>query len=265
MAYGQTQRGNMNSSVVFLIGNQFKEFESSSCLTCEQFFNLPAAKLACIQYLVLAQGLGTSVLSQLDSFLRRTGLLDVIQVEEYLSQKVGPGVVHKRLEKNVMVTVPKQINETLYEANLVVDDSCAELSDHISGVHMQGALFIEAGRQMFYACLPQICRQAGVFQEDMTFILKDVQVSFKKFLYPLPIKILVELSESRELKRLGMYVTEIHVRFEQGGIGVELTCKGVGHNKQKSKEHESSGATQMLDELLTRTLARPSRVLEMSA
>lgn len=239
-----------NNTTAFLIGTKFEAFANNTCLTCEQLFRSPN-ELSKFQRLVLGQGLGKPALSQIRSFLESAGLQDTIQIEEHLSEKIKPELVHKKFEKNVMITMPKKLDANLFQANLVVDQECAELSDHITGIHMQGALFVEAARQMFLGCLDDIANEAGFKREQYGYLLKDIQVSYKHFLYPLPINIFLRINELKELRRSRIFASEVLVQFEQGGeIGVEVACKARGHDKQALVLQETVGAARLFDKLL---------------
>lgn len=43
------------------------------------------------------------------------------------------------------------MNTNIFESHLMLNDRCAEMSDHVTGQHLQGMILIEAARQMTLA------------------------------------------------------------------------------------------------------------------
>jgi hypothetical protein len=230
------------------VGNIFGAFANDACLTPERFFHMSVDQLRRIRHIVVGQGISADMISRIYAFLHEHGLLSSIQVEEYVSDKVSPELVHKKYEKNVLITTPSRNNENIFEAHLVIDESCAELSDHITGNHMQGGLLIEAARQTFMACTSYLCEMAGREHDQIDYILKQIEVNYKQLLYPLPIRILLSITDLKALKNTGIHTCEVNVRFEQLGVtGVELICKGRGYDKLALEQQEEMGATRMYD------------------
>jgi hypothetical protein len=98
--------------------------------------------------------------------------------------------VHKKNIKNVIVSVPEIINHETYKSFLVIDQNCAEMSDHISGLHVQGMVLIEAARQMVNAI-------GSVYfiknEQTRTFILNSITAEFNQYVFPLSVEILCNL------------------------------------------------------------------------
>jgi len=241
----------MTYSRAFVVGDRFEAFANGlDRLTEAQFLSLRLEKLQSIRHLTLGQGLGTPSLHRLNRFLEQTGMQERIEVEEYLSQKIDCGSVHKRLEVNVLVTRPRKMDSESFRANLVVDEDCAELSDHITGIHMQGALFIEATRQMFYGCVGEIHDADGESPGQHTYIMSELHASYRQFLYPLPIQIVLHVDKLKELRRSGLVSYDASLQFRQGGeTGVEVAVKVLRCSEEAMIAREMTGATRLLDNL----------------
>jgi hypothetical protein len=240
----------MNTERAVIVGDKFGSFANDACLTPEKFFRMSIEQLRRIRHILVGQGISADMISRIYAFLHEHGLLTGIEVEEYVSDKVSPELVHKKFEKNVMITTPCRNDTNVFEAHLVIDESCAELSDHIAGIHIQGGLLIEAARQTFMACTSYLCEIAGREHKQVNYILKQIEVNYRQLLYPLPIRILLSINDLKALRNTGIHTCEVKVRFEQLGVtGVELTCKGMGYDKQALEQQEEMGATRMYDRL----------------
>jgi hypothetical protein len=50
-----------------------------------------------------------------------------------------------------MLSLPRRVSESCFEADVLVDDAGEHMSDHVSGQHLPGMVLIEAARQMILA------------------------------------------------------------------------------------------------------------------
>jgi hypothetical protein len=103
---------------------------------------------------------------------------------------------HKRLRKNVLISDPKSVDEK-YTCYLLIDEYCSEMSDHITGFHLQGSLLLESSRQMTNAVNEKFILKDKSSQYG--FILNSMQSKFIKYLFP--IKTVMKYSVLK--KRLG--------------------------------------------------------------
>ncbi|MES2295809.1 MAG: AfsA-related hotdog domain-containing protein [Pseudomonadota bacterium] len=238
------------NTILVIVGNRFDAFANdNNCSTLDGFLRQERAALAPLTRLILGQGLDTAALGRIRARLRELELDQAIEVEEVVSQKAQAAAVHKRCQTNVMITRATETGLRSFGAHLVIDEACAELSDHVTGLHIQGTLFIEAARQAFMLCAPTAIRAAGFDEhagfdlDNSGYTLREIQVSYKKFLYPLPVQITISLSEIRNLKRLGLLATEACVRFEQlGEVGVEVRFNATRSDKSALLRLETVGA-----------------------
>ena len=65
------------------------------------------------------------------------------------------------------------------------------MSDHQTGEHVQGAVLIEAARQMFMACATtyELSPEASAKIGDMQFALNEMRVVFHNFVFPIETRI----------------------------------------------------------------------------
>ncbi len=93
--------------------------------------------------------------------------------------------VHKLKLKNTMISLPKKIDEDNYKSALFIDDECAEMSDHMTGCHIQGMVLIEAARQMINAVSDQYYVKNGI----NFFILNELNAKFHQYIFPLDVEL----------------------------------------------------------------------------
>ena len=97
----------------------------------------------------------------------------------------NPKIAHKRKIENCHITRPVKITDTDYKLDVVVDSKCCEISDHITGEHINGVVLIEAARQAFIAITETFFLNDN---EKVYFILKKLNCEFNSFLFPLAIQ-----------------------------------------------------------------------------
>jgi len=225
---------------MLVVGNAFQEYTNGeTCLTVEDLVSSPKVRLWQTTRLVIGQGVGRSELEKIYAFLRDVDALDDTQVVEQVSRKANPGLVHKRFSENVLVTVPHKSGRTSFEIDLVIDDACAELSDHITGVHLQGMVLIEAARQAYMVCAPDVMAEYEIPSGERRFMLREIRVQYHKYLYPLPTRILVQVSDVKYLRRTNIAVAQAVMEFVQlGDVGVTISCKALSGSSKTTLEQE---------------------------
>jgi len=168
-------------------------------------------------------------------------------------QRAEPRFTHKRLPCNVMITLPQQVSEDLYKAYLVVDEECAEMSDHLTGQHIQGMVLAEAGRQMVVAVTEQFLLKKEPGQTSF-FVINAFDIAFHSFAFPVVTELECKLSDTRLGKR-GTMSSGAEMRFLQGGECVTSgTAKFSAYDSSFMRVREAGKARQ----LLTRAAAAPA-------
>ena len=86
----------------------------------------------------------------LPGLLAQIGAVTPRSIIEGCAATVAPAsqsLVHKKLDFNVLVSAPIQIGADEFSFALLIDERCAEISDHVTGQHVPGMLVLEAARQ----------------------------------------------------------------------------------------------------------------------
>jgi hypothetical protein len=122
----------------------------------------------------------------------------------------------------------------------VLDDDCAEMSDHVTGMHIQGMVLTEAARQMMLAVgekflLPEALKGKAYFA------LRKVNSIYHQFGFPIEMKIVHEI---KKLKIRGTTcIIDTLTKFIQNGIVItEVEIDYVASEKSQLSGKEQSMA-----------------------
>lgn len=183
-----------------IVSSRFAEFaDNVTVFTVDTAMANPQSILASCNCIMLGQGLSRDEAQQLTACLLLGSPEGAPAIIDWVSKKADKETVHKIKDSNVLITAPTRLSDHLFESHLVVDDDCAEMSDHQTGEHIQGAVLIEAARQMFmastitYSMVPSLRGKTG----PVKFILSEMQVLFHGFIFPVHTRITLEFGEIR--------------------------------------------------------------------
>lgn len=133
--------------------------------------------------LVVGQGLSQPQLRALLDAIQGSARRVRLAMDERHFASAG-ALTHKRESRNVMISVPERAAEPdTFESILTLDESCAEMSDHTTGQHLQGMVLIEAARQMFIAVAERFF--ARPTRPRSYFVINRFQTEFLGFAFPL--------------------------------------------------------------------------------
>jgi hypothetical protein len=107
--------------------------------------------------------------------------------------KAGKPLVHKHNPRNGMLGMPEQLGPNLYGVEVYLDDECADMSDHLTGQHIQGMVLVEAARQAFLAITEQFYLKDNA--EPSYFVINNMDTEYKRFVFPVGIRIVYEIIE----------------------------------------------------------------------
>ena len=94
-------------------------------------------------------------------------------------------VIHKHKAENCLISLPEKITEDIYQSYLILDDDNELLLDHVTGLHLQGMLLIEASRQMFIAVAMDYF-SANFFSDNRYGSINKMNCTFNSFAFPIP-------------------------------------------------------------------------------
>ncbi len=198
--------------VVYVVGDRFEGFSGNSRVTTvRQFCKLAeVGAVAAGTSVIIGQGVSRSGKQQIKRCLTESGLEASVNLVDHSSPKADRHLCHKHRPENSLISIPRRVDDTQFEMDLVIDDGCADLSDHVTGQHLQGMLLMEAARQTFLAV------SEAYYGEGLSryFVINTMNVEYLNFAFPLPTLIRYDV-DALERKNHGTLRFESTVTFVQ--------------------------------------------------
>lgn len=152
--------------------------------------------------------------------------------------------VHKQKAQNVMLTKPEKIDDSLFKAFLALDDECAEMSDHVTGQHIQGMVIIEAARQMMLSVTERYLLEADK-QLVSWFILNNIEIEYFNFLFPFEVQIHFDVTKLKKSSSKAVYRAKISF-YQRDQVAAVIIIKYSVYNKGSIARKESEKVRSML-------------------
>jgi hypothetical protein len=151
-------------------------------------------------------------------------------------------VTHKRYASNVMIGPPAQRATDEFTADLMIDDRCELLADHLTGQHIPAVTLMEAARQMWTAVTECFYRDGP---HETHFVVGALSGQFRHFVFPFAATLCYQL--------LGHEVTAVGQLF-RCRIGVEQNGRRAADiassyrviPAEVGEKHEARAARQVL-------------------
>lgn len=189
---------------IVIIGNRLTEFANNeNILTYEQFNYLLQIenKLAGSQNtytLHLGQGLSDLQIQSIVNHIQNKDLNSRFKLFNKIHNisRANSQLTHKRKIENSMISAPEKISGSEFNSFLMLDDSCAEMSDHLTGQHIQGMVLIEASRQMVNC----VSEKYFITQSDFKkkgFVLNYLNSKFHEYVFPLDVEFIFIIEKIR--------------------------------------------------------------------
>lgn len=202
----------MTTKTIYVFGNKFDELSDGDArLSFDEALERVQSHRLEAAHISLQQGVSESQHQALKQAL--AGRPEV-QLTSYFDthQRCDGNLTHKAKVCNTLISEPKLVAETsTYRSLLMIDDACAELSDHVTGKHIQFMVLIEAARQMANAVT-----QKFYSTDAKIYLAEDLHVRFNSFVYPAEVHL--ECSVTRlDLRATGDGKMAISVDIVQNG------------------------------------------------
>ncbi len=209
----------MSSNVLHVVGERFTGFarENNEVITLPELERMLLREgLPGDMTLIVGQGIPDERLRQLQATLERLPARKRVTLvtDPRALERAEARLVHKHSEHNIMISTPEQVVEgERYVSSLVLDDRCAEMSDHVTGQHLQGMVLMEAARQMVLAVAERyFLKDPGT----RYFVLNQMDATYHAFGFPLGMDVEYH-GVSRKEGKSGSLACEAKVCFLQGG------------------------------------------------
>jgi A-factor biosynthesis hotdog domain len=237
----------LSDKTLCIVSDRFTSFaDNKTVMTYNNALSFLADNIHEYDTIVIGQGINCSELEKLQNLVSSpSGRLN-IQIIEWITQKVDRHLVHKHQDHNVMITAPVAEANNRFTAHLILDDDCAEMSDHQSGEHIQGAIMSEAARQMFMACAliqdvaPEFSKQSG----GIKFALSQMQVKFHNFIFPVDTKVELEFGEINTQEAGGSGCCTVKF-YQINQLCCEVFCAANGYPAKVLNFLETRSANKM--------------------
>lgn len=188
--------------VVFIVGDAFELFSANEGVTTfsnlikdiadNNFSNI------CNKIFAPGQGVHREQQEYLIELFEKQSVFERLnsQLLHIAPDKAGSQETHKRKSKNIMISQVRAIHDSLFEADLVLDDRDELLDDHITGQHLPGMVLIEAARQIAYVVTEQFFMEpAGRMQRY--FVLHELNTTFQSFAFPVDVTIRCKILDKK--------------------------------------------------------------------
>ncbi len=209
----------MKENAIYVVGDRFRKFcVNERVYPLTEFMRILERDSEQLRGVMIrpGQGLSSNSLKMIREAMQLRGIASAAQFEatglEFLDRKY----VHKQRDHNVMITRPERRSENEFCAALLIDERCAEISDHMTGQHIQGMVLTEAARQMFMAVT-----ETYILPDELVgkvaYIFNRIEMEFISFIFPLPIELTYVIHEQRP-RRTSCISFVAEVSFRQNGL-----------------------------------------------
>lgn len=235
--------------IIFVVADKFRGFATNTGVYAYSDFVKALVRddawLRDVEMVVLGQGLAAESIDILEEAIacseRRDGPMVFVPAES----REDVTLVHKRKRENVLVSIPRRVGENEYRAWMMVDERCAEMSDHVTGQHVQGLVLIEASRQMMMAAVEAHAFEPGE-RGTYQYVLNEFDVRYEQFAFPLDVAVHLSILRYARDER-GVLDLELAVEFIQGDVRVcHVRCVAHGYPSRWIARMEARRAQQVV-------------------
>lgn len=202
----------MAKSTIKVVGNKFKNIANGESIVIYNDFIDKLANNSIQDDVMFEQGVNEREVIVAEE------MADNINLNSYFDKTVRcpKNLTHKSKEYNTLISEPvKAASGYEFNSYLLIDDDCAELSDHVTGKHIQFMVLVEAARQMVNAVTEKYLSNS-----KMIFLASDLNLKFFKFVYPFETKMSYRVLESK-MKAVGNGKMSVLIDFIQAS---EVRC-----------------------------------------
>ncbi|QGW89110.1 hypothetical protein EAAEB30_21320 [Enterobacter asburiae] len=201
---------------IVIVGDRFAKFsENDNVLTLTQALSLLSKDKIGEYNVIFGQGLSKEGIEIIETSLCRNSSNTSVQVSKTHPLRETTRNTHKSKIENVLISETIQSEEETYHCHLLIDDSCAEMADHVTGQHIQGMVLLEACRQMVNSVSERFLIDSS--GDSKSYILHKLSSDFKEYLFPVESTMEMEISRFRRGLR-GDFTAECRINVMQNNI-----------------------------------------------
>ena len=151
-------------------------------------------------------------------------------------------LVHKLRNENSLITLPKQLSESLFCADVWIDGENEFLQDHVTGYHIQGMVLIEVVRQMFIAVSEEYYFRD--WKENSYVVIHELNTKFHQFTFPQSFSVHQENVKIKEKEKSiffdsNFFITQNNNKTFSANAIYSIYESSILTEKEKNKAQES--------------------------
>jgi hypothetical protein len=123
-------------------------------------------------------------------------------------------LAHKKCPQNIVISAPRRLFSNAFEMDLCFSSQNEFFLDHMTGMHIQGMVLLEAARQAFMAVTEEFFLASET--KNYYFVIKRMDASYTNFVFPFEAKLRYEITQSSV--KNGRYGFEADVSIIQADI-----------------------------------------------
>ncbi|NRB37223.1 MAG: hypothetical protein HRU20_02000 [Pseudomonadales bacterium] len=248
----------MKTKSLIVVGDTFTQFsQHQDVISYSDLINLLGQRQVKELLIIYpGQGINRDKLDVLIQMVAKTHYASLSYDIDKLYSLAGAELCHKVQPENRLVTEPVLLQDNLYHMNLLVDERCELLSDHITGSHIQGMLLIEAARQSLLSVTEKFHCSDG---QKYYFVINKVDSEFHQFCFPIEAEILYQI-DSLEINKHKQIRSTATVEIRQGNatsvctVKLEFTAFLADFLANKEMELSEKAVTSLLSEYQSRAI-----------
>jgi hypothetical protein len=231
----------MSQNLVILVGDRFEEFaRNPKVMPVSAFLRSASRGEARPEDAIIGQGLSQDALAKIRVLSQKRPAAPCIP------EPADSALTHKRVQKNIMISVARAKTEKVFEADLFLDDSNEIMEDHQTGQHIQGLALIEAARQLWTAVTERFFLTPGLKRR---FVIGSINSTFSSLVFPLPSKMTLDMIDVRGNSMQQEF--SVHIAIEQNGQQTTaIDARYWVIDERIAARQESLAARRAIDETL---------------
>lgn len=181
--------------LINVVGNVFKNLsDGEDIVSFEESLEIVERRDLEKASFAFGQGVSESQILEFKSVLEKNENSNKIDLISYFDNysRCPNELTHKHKSCNTLISEPIKSDDKTFKSLLMIDDRCAELSDHVAGKHIQFMILIEAARQMVNAVTEKYYSNSR-----MIYLANDVSSEFKNFIYPFLVDMTYKVNEKK--------------------------------------------------------------------
>ncbi|MBD1577964.1 hypothetical protein HC723_16360 [Vibrio sp. S11_S32] len=212
-----------------VVGDDFKLFAKKNKAVTFSNLELLLEKNQ-IDTLNLGQGLSKSELVKINE------ISSVKLLNEY--NQIPKGLVHKTNDVNTLISDVIKIGEDSFSFGVQIYKGNEFLLDHITGIHINGTLIIEAARQALVSVLES---HYGDVSIGSRFILNSFKTEFISYVYPIAINGNINIFKTSENKISTTFSSTVLIKqLDNICVKANIDCSLTKESIANLNEHLSS-------------------------